>query len=379
MKRAEPLVSIIIPAYNYGHYISEAVDSALAQTWSNCEIIVIDDGSTDSTREILAAYGDRIRYHYQPNSGLSAARNTGIELARGEFLQFLDADDLLGRDSIEQRLSTLAANPTAAFAVCPCRVFVDRFGRRWSWNGWPLPHEGEMDLALVYFNIAPPHAFLVRASAIHDLDFRFDTTLKACEDYDFWFRLASAQGLPAVSARGRVHYRKHAASMSRNRASQYSHDVILSEKVVAYLEDCIFARRYAANYLIALLASSLITLRRLAHTCRTDAESYLHGHIMHVVRQLDLLEAGRCDALALVKYRALIYSFVYDLLKRDALIEAGVASRIRGAVNRHIPVVPFHYSALPPSVRYARRALQASAMHLFKKLTGRQSPQGIPL
>lgn len=102
-----PLVSIIVPTYNYGRYLLKAVKSCLAQTYSNIEIIIIDDGSTDDTRVIVQCLDDRLAYIFQENRGVSAARNNGLKNARGDFIAFLDADDYLLPDSIELRLKAL--------------------------------------------------------------------------------------------------------------------------------------------------------------------------------------------------------------------------------------------------------------------------------
>jgi glycosyltransferase involved in cell wall biosynthesis len=90
---AEPLVSVVIAAYNGAQYLPEAIDSALAQTYPKVEVIVVDDGSTDSTAEVVGAYGARVRYLYQQNAGTAAARNTGIQSAQGELIALLDQDD----------------------------------------------------------------------------------------------------------------------------------------------------------------------------------------------------------------------------------------------------------------------------------------------
>lgn len=112
---AQPLVSIIIPTYNYGAHIAEAIESCLRQTHPNLEIIVVDDGSTDNTAEAVAALSatnpGRIRYLRQDNAGAAAARNRGMAEARGEFITFLDSDDLLTPDAIEVRLRALRENP----------------------------------------------------------------------------------------------------------------------------------------------------------------------------------------------------------------------------------------------------------------------------
>jgi glycosyltransferase involved in cell wall biosynthesis len=106
-KKETPLVSVIIPTYNFASFLPKAIDSCLNQTYQNLEIIVVDDGSTDHTREVVQGFKDKIIYIYQDNQGVSAARNTGLELATGDFITFLDADDYLTEDSIQVRLDVL--------------------------------------------------------------------------------------------------------------------------------------------------------------------------------------------------------------------------------------------------------------------------------
>jgi len=108
---ADPLVSIIIPTYNYGKYLARAIRSCLDQTHKHLEIIVIDDGSTDNTREVAQGFSDKIIYIHQQNMGVSSARNHGLERAMGEFITFLDADDYLTEDSIEAKLHVLLEHP----------------------------------------------------------------------------------------------------------------------------------------------------------------------------------------------------------------------------------------------------------------------------
>src|SRR3989338_6680477 len=91
----KPLVSVVIPTFNYGHYVCDAVDSVLSQTYENVEILVVDDVSTDDTQERLKKYNGRIVNVLQKNAGLSAARNTGIRKAKGEFIAILDSNDIL--------------------------------------------------------------------------------------------------------------------------------------------------------------------------------------------------------------------------------------------------------------------------------------------
>lgn len=100
----EPLVSIIIPCYNAARYVGEAIDSALGQTYPRKEVIVIDDGSTDGSLGVIESYGERIRWESGPNRGACAARNRGLSLARGELVQFLDADDLLHSEKLSRQV-----------------------------------------------------------------------------------------------------------------------------------------------------------------------------------------------------------------------------------------------------------------------------------
>src|SRR5690348_15579178 len=111
------LVSVIIPAYNYARYIPGAVNSVLAQTYQNHEIVVVDDGSTDGTRQALGDSLDKISYIYQHNRGVSAARNVGIERSRGELIAFLDADDVWVPDKLDRQVRFLRDHPSIGM-VC---------------------------------------------------------------------------------------------------------------------------------------------------------------------------------------------------------------------------------------------------------------------
>ena len=111
MKDMDVTISAIIPSYNAGRFIGEAIQSVLEQSYAPQEIIVMDDGSTDDTREIVAQFGSRVDYHCQKNSGTSNARNRAIELSRGNFLAFLDADDLWQSAKLEKQMSAFQEMP----------------------------------------------------------------------------------------------------------------------------------------------------------------------------------------------------------------------------------------------------------------------------
>src|SRR5438309_9767392 len=120
------LVSILIPVYNAEAFVAEAIQSALDQTWPAKEIIAVDDGSTDRSREVLESFGAQIRIIEQENRGSSAARNRALNKAQGEFIQFLDADDLLARNKIEVQMQRLASAPQGSVASGAWGRFIDR-------------------------------------------------------------------------------------------------------------------------------------------------------------------------------------------------------------------------------------------------------------
>src|SRR5438034_9298591 len=121
-------VSVIIPTYNYARYLAAAIESALAQTYAPLEIIVVDDGSTDDTLRILGAYGNRLRVLRQANQGAGAARNAGIAAARGEYVAFLDSDDLWHPRKLELQLARFASDPDLGLVHCGVEV-LDEQGR----------------------------------------------------------------------------------------------------------------------------------------------------------------------------------------------------------------------------------------------------------
>jgi glycosyltransferase involved in cell wall biosynthesis len=111
MRNQCPLVSVIIPVYNNEKYLGEAIESVLGQTYRSFELIVVNDGSTDNSAAIAKSYASQLRYYYQDNSGVGAALNRGVELSRGNFLSFLDADDIWKKDKLMHQIETFDNNP----------------------------------------------------------------------------------------------------------------------------------------------------------------------------------------------------------------------------------------------------------------------------
>jgi glycosyltransferase involved in cell wall biosynthesis len=257
-------VSVIIPTYNYANFLLDAIQSVFRQRVSDLEVIVVDDGSTDHTARILDTHRGRLKYIYQHNAGLSAARNVGMANSTGEFIQFLDADDMLGSNSLALQLQYLERHPEVNIVVCRNRLF-----QRTTGDGRPIPsgswklYHGNLDLHLCYFNIAPPHAFLSRRKAVVQTGW-FDSRLKACEDYDFWLRAAVQGYIPHYNSAGLVYYRRHPKSMSANRVNQHLHDAVLHKRLSSLLNQhpqYPMGRRLEG--LLAFSSGALVTAARL--------------------------------------------------------------------------------------------------------------------
>ncbi len=118
MSSSEPLVSVVLPAYNGEAFLAEAIESILTQDYAHLEIVFVDDGSTDGTAKIAAGFGEKLRYVYQPNSGKpAAARNRGVQLALGDLVAFLDQDDLWLPNTLARKVSELVHDPDLDVAM----------------------------------------------------------------------------------------------------------------------------------------------------------------------------------------------------------------------------------------------------------------------
>jgi len=186
-KQKKPLISVIIPTYNRGWIIKEAIDSVLSQDYRDFELIIVDDGSTDNTLEILNAYQDDITVLRQNNHGVSAARNWGITAASGRFIAFLDSDDLWLPQKLFRQVEFFNKNPDAQ--ICQTEETWIRKGVRVNPKKrhkklWGMIFEQSLALCLV-----SPSAVMIRRSLFDEVGV-FDEKLPVCEDYDLWLRIS---------------------------------------------------------------------------------------------------------------------------------------------------------------------------------------------
>ena len=182
-----PAVSVIIPTYNRGWILREAIDSVLAQDYTDYELIVVDDGSTDDTRQILSSYGRDIIVLRQPNQGVSAARNRGIADSRAQLVAFLDSDDLWLSQKLIRQVAFFQSNPDAQ--ICQTE-------ETWVRNGVRVnPKKRHQKLSGMIFEpslalcLVSPSAVMIRKT-LFDRVGLFDESLPACEDYDLWLRVS---------------------------------------------------------------------------------------------------------------------------------------------------------------------------------------------
>lgn len=182
-----PRVSVIIPSFNRAGMLKEAIDSVLEQEYTDFEIIVIDDGSTDDTPSVLNAYGHRIASYRQPNKGVSAARNKGLEMASGALIAFLDSDDLWCPGKLSAQVDFFNAHPEAM--ICQTEETWIRNNVRVNPKKRHKKPSGtiyERSLALC---LVSPSAVMIREE-LFDIVGHFDEDLPACEDYDLWLRIS---------------------------------------------------------------------------------------------------------------------------------------------------------------------------------------------
>lgn len=183
----DPLVSIIIPNYNHAQYVGDAIWSVLTQEYRNFEIIVVDDGSTDNSREVIAQFGDKVRYIHQKNAGLSAARNTGIKASKGTLIGVLDADDMYESIFLSTLVAALQKNPDADGVYCGYQFVDHKNNLLPQIEARPVDHDKLYD-ALLDGNFFVPESIFLRRY-VYDHVGLFDETLRACEDWDVWLRV----------------------------------------------------------------------------------------------------------------------------------------------------------------------------------------------
>jgi glycosyltransferase involved in cell wall biosynthesis len=234
----KPEITIVVPVYNYERFLEETLESVRAQEFSNWEAIIVNDGSTDQSESIASHFvsiDQRFRYIYQQNGGLSAARNTGIEAAKGQYIQLLDADDLISAKKLSRQYDFMQSRRDVDISYTNAIYFKEdnpamhykSFGI--SENAEPILSNREwipnfddkgikiLDYLLIH-NIAPVNSFLVRSKVFEKIGL-FNPSYKSLEDWEFWFRAAISGNRfsKVLDEETYAKIRVHSTSMSFNK------------------------------------------------------------------------------------------------------------------------------------------------------------------
>lgn len=219
----EPLVSIIIATHNYGQYISEAIESVFSQTHSNLEVIIVDDGSTDNTREIVAKY-PRVKYVYQTRSGAKTparARNNGLALSKGEFYISLDADDKLHTNYVQECVNVILKDKCIGFVWTAAQEFGESYKVRW-------PRTLHHRFSILRGTGGQLGAALTRRKAFDDVG-GYDETLPALEDWDLAIRICR-KGWKAKAIPKPLHFVRVHEGQQTSKAEKLQLDKFIEQK-----------------------------------------------------------------------------------------------------------------------------------------------------
>lgn len=297
-----PLVSVIIPAYNSEGTVLETVESVLQQTLQDLELIVIDDGATDGTVAALNDVTDpRLKIFSFENGGLPTARNRGIERASGQFLSFIDADDLWTPDKLAKQMRVLENNPQVG-GVYSWTLIMDAAGENF-YPGNCEAFEGDVYPHLLLSNfIGSGSNMLLRREAVESVG-RFDVTLDSHEDWDYYLRL-SKQWEFAVVPEPQIFYRKTANSLSSRLPVLEKYIFILHERVfseispeLAHLEAYSIAKKY--EFLTQIALTNVSSWSNCTYALRTLSSAIAHYPRILFTRRIPILIAKLAISLAL--------------------------------------------------------------------------------
>ncbi len=201
----EPLISIIMPCFNGEKYIESAINSILAQSYVPIELIIIDDGSTDNSKEVIQSFGDKVQYYYQPNGGPSKARNLGVKIAKGDYIGFLDADDLMNENMLAKCISIFGEYPETEIVWTKYQIVyeanVPRYGIRIGEDN--TIHTTYLGSALYRRKVFDKIGLL-------------DEQLRFSEDTDWWKRAMEAKlNVQKIEFIGII-YRRHQNNLTNN-------------------------------------------------------------------------------------------------------------------------------------------------------------------
>ena len=225
------LVSVVLPTYNRGDFVKEAIESVLAQTCTDFELIVVDDGSTDHTADVLKEFSSLILLRHESNSGVSRARNLGIAKARGRYICFLDSDDLWTSRKLETQVRWMEARPDCQ--VCYTDEVWIRRGVRVNAMNKHRKYSGDIFERCLPLCIVSPSSVLMRLTALNEIG-GFDETMEVCEDYDLWLRMSLEHAFDFIGEKLIIKSGGHDDQLSRRHWGMDRHRVYALDKILAH-------------------------------------------------------------------------------------------------------------------------------------------------
>lgn len=239
----QPKVSIIIPTYNRAHLLGETLESVLAQTYENWECIVVDDGSTDHTDELLEFYDkkdSRIQFYHRPShksKGANACRNYGFEVSKGEYIQWLDSDDILNKDKVGSQVKALEKNSSFGIATCKFGYIDQHLGKSSSirenvktYNNFQKGYD-LLEYFGRYSEYFPPHVYLVKRSCVVEVGL-WDESLSINQDGEFLTRILLGSW-PIIFVEAAVLYRINMnENVSQVNSLEKAKDLVKSWKLI---------------------------------------------------------------------------------------------------------------------------------------------------
>jgi len=208
-----PVVSVIIPTFNRWPLVGEAVESVFAQSYSDFELIVVDDGSTDETQQELAKFRSRLRLFVKARGGVAAARNFGVSRAAGRYVAFLDSDDLWRPKKLEMQTAFMEKDP--AVQICQTEEIWLRHGVRVNPRSRHQKPSGDIFMASLQLCLVSPSAVMMTKELFWRFG-GFDERFPVCEDYDLWLRIAVEHRVPLIASPLTIKRGGHADQLSRS-------------------------------------------------------------------------------------------------------------------------------------------------------------------
>jgi len=206
-------VSVIIPTFNRGWILREAIESVRSQTYRNFEFIIVDDGSTDNTQDVLEEFKEDIVVIRQANKGVSAARNKGVASSRGTLITFLDSDDLWKPEKLAVQVAFFALNPETQ--ICQTDEIWIRKGKRVNPKKYHKKPSGMIYVPSLSLCLVSPSAVMMKKDLFESVG-GFDETLPACEDYDLWLRIGCRYHVPLIEQKLVIKRGGHDDQLSRS-------------------------------------------------------------------------------------------------------------------------------------------------------------------